>query len=117
MRSANDGLAENRERTASSIDGLAAAAPWRTFRWYRSQRHYERHASSGLHSAARVAALNRFAAASAYSSLGAAASGLGLNTFTLVARINRIERELGGPLLIRAKRGRPMALLPWGERC
>ncbi|MET9929256.1 MULTISPECIES: hypothetical protein [unclassified Streptomyces] len=36
--------------------------------------------------------LNRFAAASAYPSLGAAASGLGLNAFVLVAQINRIER-------------------------
>ncbi|MFF3932893.1 LysR family transcriptional regulator [Streptomyces hirsutus] len=59
--------------------------------------------------------LNRFAAASAYPSLGAAASGLGLNTFTLVAQINRIERELGGPLLIRAERGRPMALTLLGR--
>ncbi|MEU2431402.1 TniQ family protein [Streptomyces sp. NPDC007861] len=60
--------------------------------------------------------LRRFAAASAFSSLGAAASGLGLNTFTLVAQINRIERELGGPLLVRAERGRPMTLTPLGRR-
>ena len=40
LRSANGSLVENREWTASSIDGLAAAAPWRTFRWYRGQRHY-----------------------------------------------------------------------------
>ncbi|WP_411154999.1 LysR family transcriptional regulator [Streptomyces sp. Iso 434] len=60
--------------------------------------------------------LRRFAAASAFPSLGAAASGLGLNTFTLVAQINRIERELGGPLLVRAERGRPMTLTPLGRR-
>ncbi|MEU8623777.1 LysR family transcriptional regulator [Streptomyces sp. NPDC048669] len=60
--------------------------------------------------------LSRFAAASAFPSLGAAASGLGLNTFTLVAQINRIERELGGPLLVRAERGRPMTLTPLGRR-
>ncbi|SCD42287.1 TniQ family protein [Streptomyces sp. OspMP-M43] len=59
--------------------------------------------------------LNRFAAATAYPSLGAAASGLGLNTFVLVAQINRIERELGGPLLVRAERGRPMKLTPLGR--
>ncbi|MFF3746917.1 TniQ family protein [Streptomyces kronopolitis] len=59
--------------------------------------------------------LNRFAAASVYPSLGAAASGLGLNTFALVAQINRIERELGGPLLVRAERGRPMKLTPLGR--
>ncbi|MFF2406110.1 LysR family transcriptional regulator [Streptomyces sp. NPDC058092] len=52
----------------------------------------------------------------AYLSLGEAASGLGLNTFTLVAQINRIERELGGPLLVRAERGRPMTLTPLGRR-
>ncbi|MFD8706261.1 TniQ family protein [Kitasatospora sp. NPDC059648] len=60
--------------------------------------------------------LSRFAAASGYPSLGAAASGLGLNTFTLVAQINRIERELGGPLLVRAERGRPMTLTPLGKK-
>ncbi|MFJ3938449.1 LysR family transcriptional regulator [Streptomyces parvus] len=60
--------------------------------------------------------LSRFAAASAFPSLGAAASGLGLNTFTLVAQINRIERELGGPLLVRAERGRSMTLTPLGRR-
>ncbi|MFJ8599094.1 LysR family transcriptional regulator [Streptomyces shenzhenensis] len=60
--------------------------------------------------------LSRFAAASAFPSLGAAASGLGLNMFTLVAQINRIERELGGPLLVRAERGRPMTLTPLGRR-
>ncbi|WP_256340963.1 LysR family transcriptional regulator [Streptomyces sp. S-2] len=59
--------------------------------------------------------LNRFAAASSYPSLGTAASGLGLNTFVLVAQINRIERELGGPLLVRAERGRPMKLTPLGR--
>ncbi|WP_256097942.1 LysR family transcriptional regulator [Streptomyces sp. MnatMP-M17] len=60
--------------------------------------------------------LRRFAAAAAFPSLGAAASGLGLNAFTLVAQINRIERELGGPLLVRAERGRPMTLTPLGKR-
>ncbi|WP_237539841.1 MULTISPECIES: LysR family transcriptional regulator [unclassified Streptomyces] len=60
--------------------------------------------------------LSRFAAASAYPSLGAAASGLGLNMFTLVAQINRIERELGGPLLVRAERRRPMTLTPLGRK-
>lgn len=60
--------------------------------------------------------MSRFAAASPYPSLGAAASGLGLNTFTLVAQINRIERELGGPLLVRAERGRPMTLTPLGKK-
>ncbi|WP_234016824.1 LysR family transcriptional regulator [Streptomyces sp. LaPpAH-108] len=60
--------------------------------------------------------LSRFAAASAHPSLSAAAAALGLNTFTLVAQINRIERELGGPLLIRAERRRPMTLTPLGKK-
>ncbi|MFC1417559.1 LysR family transcriptional regulator [Streptacidiphilus cavernicola] len=60
--------------------------------------------------------LNRFATASAYPSIGAAAADLGHNTFALVAQINRIERELGEPLLVRAERGRPMALTPFGRR-
>ena len=40
LRSASGTLVENREWAGSSIDGLAAATPWRTFRWYRGQRHY-----------------------------------------------------------------------------
>ncbi|MFE7128145.1 LysR family transcriptional regulator [Streptomyces sp. NPDC057617] len=60
--------------------------------------------------------LSRFAAAAAYPSLGAAATGLSLNAFTFVAQINRIERELGGLLLTRAERGRPMALTPLGKK-
>lgn len=40
--------------------------------------------------------LNRFAAASAFSSLSAAASGLGLNTFTLVAQITGSNESLAG---------------------
>ena len=35
LRGVNGSLVDNREWAASSIDGLAAAAPWRTFRWYR----------------------------------------------------------------------------------
>ena len=36
-----DDLGEvTREWTATGIEELAAAAPWRTFRWYRGQRHY-----------------------------------------------------------------------------
>ncbi|MEV6588435.1 helix-turn-helix domain-containing protein [Streptomyces acidicola] len=60
--------------------------------------------------------LSRFAAASAHPSLSASAAALGLNTFTLVAQINRIERELSGPLLVRAERGRPMTLTPLGKK-
>ncbi len=40
LRGPNGDQVENREWSASSIDLIAAAAPWRTFRWYRGQRHY-----------------------------------------------------------------------------
>ncbi|WP_327329503.1 TnsA-like heteromeric transposase endonuclease subunit [Streptomyces sp. NBC_01208] len=40
QRGANGILVENREWVTASIDELAAAAPWRTFRWYSGQRHY-----------------------------------------------------------------------------
>ena len=33
---------------------------------------------------------------------------------TLVTAVGRLERELGGRLLIRAERGRPMRLTPLG---
>ena len=39
-RRADDLSEVTREWTAAGIDELAAAAPWRTFRWYRGQRHY-----------------------------------------------------------------------------
>ncbi|MEU3656094.1 MULTISPECIES: TnsA-like heteromeric transposase endonuclease subunit [unclassified Streptomyces] len=40
LRGPDGSQVENREWSASSIDLLAAASPWRTFRWYRGQRHY-----------------------------------------------------------------------------
>ncbi|MFG2329840.1 TnsA-like heteromeric transposase endonuclease subunit [Streptomyces sp. NPDC048604] len=49
IRGANGSLIENREWTGTSIDQLAAAAPWRIFRWYRGQRHY-----SGTYWSARM---------------------------------------------------------------
>ena len=60
--------------------------------------------------------LERFVAASRFSTLTAAAEKLGIHQFTLVNQINRIERELALKLFIRAERGRPMQLTDDGER-
>lgn len=60
--------------------------------------------------------LQRFAAAARYPTLTVAAEGLGVGQFALVNQINRIERELGMKLLIRAGRGRPMELTEDGAR-
>jgi DNA-binding transcriptional LysR family regulator len=35
---------------------------------------------------------------------------------TLVTQINRLERDIGGPLLERAERGRPMSPTALGEQ-
>ncbi len=58
--------------------------------------------------------LQRFAAAAIYPGIRAAAEGLGLSRETLIIQINRLERDLGGQLLVRAKRGQPMTLTAFG---
>jgi hypothetical protein len=60
--------------------------------------------------------LQRFAAAAEHPTLTVAAETIGLNQFTLVNQINRIERDLGMKLLRRAERGRPMELTEDGRR-
>jgi hypothetical protein len=60
--------------------------------------------------------LQRFAAAAPHPTLTVAAKKLGVHQFTLVNQINRIERELGTTLLVRAERGRPMQLTDDGAR-
>jgi hypothetical protein len=60
--------------------------------------------------------LQRFAAAGRHGTLTIAGEELGVHQFTLVNQINRIERELGMKLLIRAERGRPMELTEDGAR-
>lgn len=47
---------------------------------------------------------------------GEAAESLGISQATLVTQINRLEHDIGGPLLNRAERGRPMTLTPLGEQ-
>jgi len=60
--------------------------------------------------------LERFSAAACYSTLTIAAEQLGIHQFTLINQINRIERDLGMKLLVRAERGRSMGLTDAGER-
>ncbi|MFV8160552.1 TniQ family protein [Mycobacterium sp. 134] len=60
--------------------------------------------------------LERFAAATRYSTLTVAAEELGVGQAVLVSQINRIESELGTKLLVRAERGRPMRLTDDGAR-
>jgi hypothetical protein len=60
--------------------------------------------------------LNRFAAAIGYRTLGEAADHLGITQSALVTQITRLERDIGGPLLERAERGRPMSLTALGEQ-
>jgi DNA-binding MarR family transcriptional regulator len=59
---------------------------------------------------------NRFAAAIGHQTLSDAAEHLGIAQSTLVTQINRLKRDVGGPLLERAERGRPMALTALGEQ-
>ncbi|MEV6231814.1 TniQ family protein [Saccharopolyspora shandongensis] len=60
--------------------------------------------------------LTRFAAASRYRTITEAAKALGLNQPTLTTQINRLEHDLGGPLLERAQRARSLQLTPLGRR-
>ncbi|MFQ6329619.1 LysR family transcriptional regulator [Nocardia sp. CWNU-33] len=60
--------------------------------------------------------LRRFAAAASYPTLTAAAQALGIHQFTLVNQINRLERDLGGALLNRAERNRPMTTTALGDK-
>jgi hypothetical protein len=60
--------------------------------------------------------LNQLAAAAGYQTLRDAAEHLGIAQPTLVAQINRLERDIGGRLLERAERGRPMTLTDLGKQ-
>ncbi len=60
--------------------------------------------------------LQRFAAATAYPTVTAAAYALGLHPVTLTCHINRLERDLGRQLLVRAQRGHPMKLTAFGAK-
>jgi transposase-like protein len=58
--------------------------------------------------------LQRFRAAVAYPTLAAAACALGLQSATLASDVKRLECDLGGQLLVRARRGRPMKITEFG---
>lgn len=58
--------------------------------------------------------LQRFAATTAYPTIRAAAYALGLHPGTLSGYINRLERDLGGQLLVRARQSQPMKLTAFG---
>ncbi|MEU6943986.1 LysR family transcriptional regulator [Streptomyces sp. NPDC046316] len=60
--------------------------------------------------------LDRFLEAVAYPTLSEGAEALGINQAALVTQINRLEQDLGQPLLERAERGRPMQLTPIGRK-
>jgi hypothetical protein len=60
--------------------------------------------------------LNRFAAAIGYQTLREAAEHLGTTQPALTSQIERLELDIGGPLLERAERGRPMRPTPLGEQ-
>jgi AraC-like DNA-binding protein len=60
--------------------------------------------------------LNRFAAAIRYQTLSEAAEHLGITQSALTTQIDRLERDIGGSLLERAERGRPMHPTPLGEQ-
>ena len=60
--------------------------------------------------------LNRFATAIGYQTLSEAAEHLGITQPTLVTQISRLERDIGGPVLERAERGRPMTPTALGEQ-
>jgi len=60
--------------------------------------------------------LNRFASAIGYHTLSEAAEHLGTTQSALTTQIDRMERDIGGPLLERAERGRPMTPTALGEQ-
>ncbi|WP_162958466.1 helix-turn-helix domain-containing protein [Nocardia yunnanensis] len=59
--------------------------------------------------------LRRFVAAARYDTLTHAAKDLDIYPFSLIAQINRLERDFGETLFQRAQRGHPMALTEFGR--
>ncbi|MFI0977986.1 LysR family transcriptional regulator [Streptomyces sp. NPDC021093] len=58
----------------------------------------------------------RFAAASKYPTLSAAAAELRIHLTVLVTQVLRLERDLGGPLRTRSQRAHPMQLTHFGVK-
>ena len=63
-----------------------------------------------------AARLKRFEMVLQYPTITAAAADLGLRQAVLTSQITRLEGELGGALVERAQRGRPMTLTKRGAR-
>ncbi|MFF6780977.1 LysR family transcriptional regulator [Streptomyces sp. NPDC012510] len=60
--------------------------------------------------------LERFASALPYPTVAEAARALGMHQSTPTTQINRLERDLGRPLIERAERGRRMRPTPFGRK-
>jgi len=60
--------------------------------------------------------LSRLAAAIGYQTLSEAAEHLGITQSTLTTQIDRLERDIGGLLLERTERGRPMTPTSLGKQ-
>jgi molybdenum-dependent DNA-binding transcriptional regulator ModE len=63
-----------------------------------------------------AARLSRFETVFRYPTITAAAADLGLRQAVLTSQITRLEGELGGALVERAQRGRPMTITTRGAR-
>ena len=60
--------------------------------------------------------LEWFIAALSHDTMRKAAQALGINQSTLVTQINRLEKDLGQPLIERAQRGQPMRPTAFGTK-
>ena len=60
--------------------------------------------------------MSRFETVLRYPTITAAAADLGLRQAVLTSQITRLEGELGGALVERAQRGRPMTITKRGAR-
>ncbi|MFD7552890.1 TniQ family protein [Streptomyces sp. NPDC059816] len=72
--------------------------------------------SDALTSAYAWDRLERFIAALSHDTMRQAARALGIGQSTLVTQINRLERDLGQPLIERAQRGQPMRPTAFGTK-
>lgn len=69
-----------------------------------------------LQSAGGLQRLRRFAQLSAFRTVTEAAAALNTYEAVISVQIGRLEREIGGQLLVRAQRGRPMELTDLGRQ-
>lgn len=91
----------------SHADALAAS---------RQSAHAPELIKPALQSAGGLQRLRRFAQLTAFRTVTGAAAELNTSEAVLSVQIGRLEREIGGQLLIRAQRGRPMELTDLGRQ-